>query len=381
MKRVVICGGGFGGVAAARRLRALLPDEDQIVLIDRGTHFAMGFRKTSEIVGRASVEDGSRALADLKRFGIEVVQAEISGIDPATRTVTADGQTYVGDALIVALGAQTVPDAVPGLTEHGIDWYSFDQVARARDAVAALDGGKVAIGIFGVPYKCPPAPFELALLLRESALERKARLQIEVFSPLPSSLPVLGPLGCEAIEGRMLGVGIAFKRATKATSVEAGVVRVEGGEDVSFDLLLAIPPHRVPQVVADAGLTGPSGWVKVDPATLETGIDGVYAVGDIAAMMMANGQPMPKSGAFAEGEGVVVAERIAARFAGREPDARFFGDGACFLETGMGEAMLVRGRFLAEPAPEVELTPPSKAFLEEKATYEASRLDEWFGPR
>lgn len=381
MKRVVICGGGFGGIAAARRLRALLPDEDQVVLIDKGTHFAMGFRKTSDIIGRASVEDGSRALADLKNFGIDVIQAEITAIDPATKTVSAGGQVYTGDALVVAMGAQTVPDAIPGLVEHGIDWYSFDNVGRARDAVAAMDSGKVAIGIFGVPYKCPPAPFELALLLREAAMERGARLDIEVFSPLPSSLPVLGPLGCEAIEGRMLGVGIDFKRGTKATSVEAGVVHVDGGDDIAFDLLLAIPPHRAPAPVVDAGLTGPTGWVKVDPATLETGVDGVYAVGDLAAMVMANGQPMPKSGAFAEGEGTVVAERIAARFAGREPDARFYGDGACFLETGMGEAMLVRGRFLAEPAPEVELTPPSKAFLEEKHTYEAARLDEWFGPR
>lgn len=381
MARVVICGGGFGGIAAARRLRALLGADDEIVLIDQGTHFAMGFRKTAEIIGRGTVAEGSRALADLKRFGIDVRQAEISAIDPAARTVVAGGETLHADAIVVAMGAVTVPDAVAGLAEHGIDWYAFDQVARARDAVATFGDGRIVIGIFGAPYKCPPAPFELALLLREAAMERKARPTIEVFSPLPSSLPVLGPAGCETIEGRLAGVGIGFRRATVATSVEAGVVHVDGGDDIAFDLLLAIPPHRVPPPVAAAGLTGPSGWVAVDPATLETAFDGVYAVGDVAALPMATGAPMPKSGAFAEGEGIVVAERIAARLAGREPEARFFGDGACFLETGMGEAMLVRGRFLAEPAPEVELTPPSKANLEEKARYEAARLDEWFGPR
>jgi sulfide:quinone oxidoreductase len=72
---------------------------------------------------------------------------------------------------------------------------------------------------------------------------------------------------------------------------------------------------------------------------------------------MANDKPLPKAGVFAEEMGTVVAERIAAAFAG---------EGGSFLEVGNGEAMMVRGQFLAEPAPEVILTEPSRAYLEQK---------------
>ena len=118
----------------------------------------------------------------------------------------------------------------------------------------------------------------------------------------------------------------------------------------------------------------------MNPRTLETSFDGVYAVGDVTAIPMANKQPIPKAGVFAEGEGEVVAERIAARLAGRDPAETFAGEGFCFLEIGNGMAQFVRGNFLADPEPQVELTPPSAESLAEKDRFEEQRLDAWFGP-
>jgi sulfide:quinone oxidoreductase len=193
------------------------------------------------------------------------------------------------------------------------------------------------------------------------------------------SLPVIGKAGCEAIEGRLAGRMIDFKPNAKADHVEkARVVLKENAGDVPFDLLLAVPPHRVPKIVVDAGLAEAGGWVKVNARTLETSFPDVYSVGDVTGIPMANGQPVPKAGVFAEGEGEIVAERIAARLAGKEPSSTYAGEGFCFLEVGDGEAMYVRGNFLAEPAPEVELTPPSQESLEEKAQFERARLDAWF---
>jgi sulfide:quinone oxidoreductase len=78
--------------------------------------------------------------------------------------------------------------------------------------------------------------------------------------------------------------------------------------------------------------------------------------------------------------GRVVAERIAARLAGWEPKVLFDGQGACWLEVGGGEAMVIRGWFLAVPAPDIELAGASPGHLEEKARYERERLEAWFGP-
>ena len=379
--RVLILGGGFGGVAAAVRLRSLLDDADQIVLVDRRTHFMMGFRKTMAVVGREPMAAGMRPLAALETKGITVRRAGIEAIDPAGCAAVVDGERIEADAMLVALGADVAPGAVPGLAEHGHNVYSTDGVPEAAAALAAIERGSVVVGIFGAPYKCSPAPYELALLAREAAEARGAKLSWSVFTPQPMSIPQIGKAGCEALEGRLAGLFIEFRPNAKAERVEADRVVLAGdGGEIGFDLLLAVPPHRVPAVVVEAGLAENGGWVKVNPRTLETAFDGVYAAGDVTGFPTATGQPFPKAGVFAESEGVTVAERIAARLSGRDPDATFDGSGFCFLEVGNGEAMLVRGNFLAEPAPDVELTTPSKAFLDEKARFERERLDAWFGP-
>ncbi|HVL90124.1 MAG TPA: FAD/NAD(P)-binding oxidoreductase [Actinomycetota bacterium] len=375
-KRVLVLGGGFGGVAAAVRLRQIAPG-DEVVLADRGTHFKMGFRKTMEITGHGTMAEGSRPLEALERHGIRFVRGEIASIDPAARAAVVDGRTVEADALLVALGAQGKPDAVPGFLDHGLDIYGSG-VAEAAETMATIESGRVVIGILGNPYPCSPAPFELALLLDEATRARGANVTLSVFSPMPSSLPVVGPSGCEAIEGRLAGRFIDFLPNTKAERVEAGRVIAEGGATIPFDVLLGIPGHVVPPVLADAGLTGPGGWVKAGPATLETGFEGVWAAGDCVGMQLADGKPMPKAGVIAEGEALAAAERIAAFLRGDPSEARWNGEGGCYLETGDGEAMQVQGSFLADP-PDVKLLPPSRDNLEAKQRYERERLAAWFG--
>ncbi|HEX9695802.1 MAG TPA: FAD/NAD(P)-binding oxidoreductase [Actinomycetota bacterium] len=375
-KRVLVLGGGFGGIAAAVHLRSLAP-EAEVVLADRGTHFKMGFRKSMEIAGHGTIAEGSRPLAALERHGIRVVRGEIAMIDPTMRGAVVGGEMIDADAMLVALGAHGDPGAVPGFAEHGLDVYGSG-VARAAETMATIAGGRIVIGILGSPYPCSPAPFELALLLEEATRTRGAKVSLTVFTPLPSSLPVVGPSGCEAIEGRMAGRFIDFFANTKAERIEAGSVIVAGGAAIPFDVLLGVPGHVPPLVLAEAGLTGPGGWVTVNPGTLQTAADGVWAVGDCVGMQLADGKPMPKAGVIAENAGLVAAERIAAFLRGEESDARWNGEGGCYLETGDGEAMMVRGRFLADP-PDVTLTPPSRENLDAKHRYERERLAAWFG--
>ncbi len=377
MNRVLILGGGFGGVAAANRLRDLLPTGDEIVLVDRRAHFMVGFRKTWALVGESSLEAGLKPLKDLEKKGIRVIQGTITGLDPEARTAFVDGVPLKGDALIVALGAELAPDQVPGFSAHALNVYDRAEIPRAAGALAAFTGGRVLIGIFSPLYKCPPAPFEVALKVREYFMARAVPADVGVFTPLPMSLPILGTAGCEVIESRLANNGIRFLANHTATAVEAGQVRFKTGV-VPYDLLLGIPPHRAPKVLEGSGLAGEGGWVRVDARTLETGFPGVYAVGDMVGIGMANGKPLPKAGVFAEAEGRVAAERIAAAFAGRPAETTFDGEGGCFLEVGGDQAVMVRGRFLAEPAPDVEITAESAELLEAKRAFESGRLQVWF---
>jgi sulfide:quinone oxidoreductase len=192
------------------------------------------------------------------------------------------------------------------------------------------------------------------------------------------SLPILGQVGCDLIEGRLEDQGIRFLPTHKATAVETGQV-VFADEKRPFDLLLGVPPHRPPAAVRESGLVDQSGWVTVDARTMETAFPGVYAIGDVVRIAMANGKPLPKAGVFAQSMGATVADRIAATFAGNSASATFNGEGGCYLEVGGGSAMMVRGQFLAQPEPEVILSEASPELLNEKRAFETERLQTWFG--
>ena len=115
----------------------------------------------------------------------------------------------------------------------------------------------------------------------------------------------------------------------------------------------------------------------MNPRTLETAAPDVYAIGDATAIMLANGLPLPKAGLLAEQEGVVVADRVAARLRGDTPTATFEGEAFCFIEVGNDQAMRVGGRFLDDP-PDVEVSAPSADLRRLKDAFERERLERWF---
>ena len=376
MARVVVAGGGFGGVSTAVALRERLGTDDEVVLVDRRETYMMGFRKTWVATGHGSVADGARPLDGIS--GVRFVHGTIDRVLPQERALVVDGTRLEANALVLALGADRAPQGVPGLAEHGIDAWDPGQSDEVRAALDGFAGGRLVIGIFGTPYPCPPGPYELALLAKERLAERGVQAEVEVFGPTPITLPIAGPSECTKLDTVLAAAGIGYLPGHKATEVTPGSVRFENGSERPFDLLLAVPPHRVPSVLVDAGLAEAGGWVRTDPRTLETGTDGVFAIGDATVIMLANGLPLPKAGLLAELEGQVVAERVAARLAGAEPTTTFEGEAFCFIETGGGEAMRVGGRFLDDP-PAVEISAPSAELQRGKVAFERERLERWFG--
>ncbi len=378
MSHVLVLGGGFGGVAAARTLREQLPDDHKITLIDKRDYYMIGFRKTWGLLGEAPLAQGQRKLADLQKFGIDVLHGTIEHIDPAERSVVVDGQLLQGDAMIVALGAELAVDEVPGFEECALNAYDPAQVEKHAQVIEKFIGGRIVVGVFGLPYKCPPAPYELAILLEEKLHKRGIPVEITVFTPMPNALPILDGEDCATLDGFMLMRGIRFLPGLSAEKVEPGRVLFSNGSTLDYDLLLGIPGHRAPKVVRDSGLTGSVPWIPVNGQTLETAFQNVYAIGDVTAVKMGNGQPLPKAGVFAEGEGLTVADRLAAILTGRPPTAVYEGHGGCFLEVGDGKAVMVEGHFLAPDGPLVRLTPASEAYMDDKWAFETSRLSGWF---
>jgi sulfide:quinone oxidoreductase len=377
-KRIVILGAGFGGLTAANILRKNLTQDHRIVVIDRKKSFMMGLVKLWILAGSRKLEESQTPLAGLDAKGIEYMNDEVTGIDLASKRVQARGHGWINyDYLIVALGSELAPERIEGFVGRGFNLYDSAQVPKLRERLLALKRGRIVISVMGMPYKCPPAPYEAAMLMDELLKKNGTRsaVEIDMFAPSPIALPVAGPkVSSEVVE--MIGrVGIRFHPNCKPKVVRDGEIEFEDGRRERFDVLVGIPPHRSPDVVKAAGLAAGE-WIPVDRHTLRTQFPNVFAIGDVTEIK-AGQLAMPKAGIFAEGMAKVVAQEIIDEVGGKKPSTAFDGHGFCFIEMGGGTAGYVEADFYNAAGPLLKLEPPSSQNYEKKHEFERSRLREW----
>jgi sulfide:quinone oxidoreductase len=381
MARFLILGGGFGGLAAAHELRGLAGPDDVVTVVARDTHFFMGFAKLWDLAGIRPIEDGTRPLELLGDHGIEFVRADITAIDPARRVVTTSAGELEADALLVALGAGDGPGQIHELHGDAHNLYDPRALPAIRASLAAFHGGRILLGVMGQPFKCPPAPFEAAMLIDEVLRERGDRdaAEIVIATPAPSALPVAGPEADQTVQAALDERGLELRPQHLVTAVDSAArsVTFDNGATLDYTLFLGVPGTVPPPVVRDSPLAGEGGWIRPDPRTLATGFERVYAVGDCTTVPTAVAA-LPKAGVFAAGEAIVAARNMAADVNGGER-ARFDGRGFCYLEFPGREVAMVEGDFLAEPKPQVAMSPPSAEGFRHKQEFEAQRLAAWLG--
>lgn len=360
-KTVVILGGGIGGLTAANALRRRLGTAHRIVLVDKRQEHLFAPSLLWLMVGARRREDLTKDLRTMVDHGVEVVQAEAHEIDLARGRVVADGQDLGYDALIIALGADLAPEALPGYAAVAHNFYDLDGAAALWEALQRFEGGRVVVAVSALPFKCPAAPYEAALLIDDVLRRRglRARTEVAVYTPEPQPMPVAGPVMGKAVTALLEQRGIAFfpNRPLQAIDPEQRALVFRDGSRAPFDLLAATPPHQPPRLTKDSPLANEAGWLPVDKATLRTRFEHVYALGDVAAITLANGKPLPKAGVFAHGQALAVAQTLTAELQGGRP-TDFDGRGYCWLEVGRGRAAFTSGDFYAEPDPELRLRRP-----------------------
>lgn len=384
-KTVVVLGAGVGGLTAARRLRELLPDEARVVLIDRSFRGVLGLSLLWVLRGWRRPNEVTFAPTQAAFPGVELIEAEVQGIDVGRRAVSTNAGDVAYDALVIALGAATAPSRLPGLMDAMADgaigeFYSLDGAARLRERLVAVDSGRVGVLIAGTPFKCPAAPFEGAFLIDDLLRERgvRDRIQIDVYTPDPLPMPVAGPVVGNALVNMLASAEIGFYPSVSVERLERDghEVRFADGTRSEADLLVVVSPHLPPTPVAVAGLD-PAGWVPVDPATLRAEPDGVWAIGDVAAITLPNGKPLPKAGVFAAGEAEVAAAGVARHLGYDAPAVEFTGHGHCYVEVGGHRAARGAGNFYHPDGPQITLTEPSAEQHAAKEREEADWLSTW----
>jgi len=372
---VLILGAGFGGLELATTLSESLGDDIDVVLVDDGDAFVFGYSKLDVMFGRTTLDAVRLPYRDLAKPGVRFLQETITAIDPEQRSVTTNAGSHEGDVLVVALGADYDFDATPGLIEAGNEFYSVAGAERLAGLLPPFSRGRAVVGVCGAPFKCPPAPSEAALLLHDHLLSRGVRDDCEISFVIPFGTPVPpSPETSRALVEAFAERGIEFIPQRRVASLDGarGVVVLDDGTELPYDLFLGVPRHRAPDVVIASGMTE-DGYIPVSSRTLETRYPSVYAVGDVATV------GVPKAGVFAEGAARVVARSLIARRRGGDEASLYDGRGSCYIEFGGGGVGRVDVDFLGGPKPTGTFQAPSDALVAEKEHFGASRRARWFG--
>lgn len=229
--------------------------------------------------------------------------------------------------------------------------------------------------MLGSFFKCPGAPNETALLLSTYLSERGLRdsSSIHLVSPLSAPIPI-SPKTSQAIVSILERHDIVYSPSTQVKSLDPvrHVARLSDGRELAYDLFLGIPVHLAPQVVLESDLAE-DGWIPVNPATLATRFDGVYAIGDVTSA------PVPRAGGIAEGEAAIVAEVLIAKIKGAAPPPPYDGASGCYVELGDGQAGRIDVNFLTYDVPVASFDGPTAGMLQEKKEWGMARATRWFG--
>jgi sulfide:quinone oxidoreductase len=369
--RVLILGAGFGGLELATMLSES-GEDFEVTLIDRSDAFVFGYSKLDVLFGRTTRDAVRLPYADFAKQRARFSRETVLEIDPESRTVRTDAGRHKADVLVVALGADYDVAATPGLADVD-EFYSVAGAERLAAKLRSFAGGRVVIGVCDAPYKCPPAPSEASLLMHDHLSERRLRGESEItfVSPLPTPVPP-SPETSRALLAAFAEREIEFVGGRRISSIESGgVVVLDDGRELPFDLFLGVPKHRAPEVVIESGMTE-DGYVPVSSQTLQTRYPNVFAVGDVTTA------GVPKAGVFAEGAARVVGKILIATARGGEHPPPYDGRGSCYIEFGHGDVARVDIDFLSGPEKIGTFRAPSAALVAEKKGFGASRRARWF---
>jgi sulfide:quinone oxidoreductase len=319
-KSVLILGGGFGGVEAAIFLRKQGLD---VTLVSNRPYLFMYPTSIWVATGETAFEDVCVDLAGLARVhGFRFLEGTVEAIDGAHRRVTVDGATHSADYVIVAIGgAKMRPKGVERTYTPCGDPSGSVALQKALSALIEHGSGRIAIGFGGNP--------NVDTLLRRRGL--RAAFTLTFFAPMAVPGQRMGTRAVQIVEKLFARQGIASRYGKKIVEFDERGVVLEGGGRIDADLTVFIPAGDGHPVVRASDLPrNEAGFVRIDGCCEVVGRDGVYAVGDAAALE--GPEWRAKQGHIAE----VMARTAASNIAHKEAAPRSAPGGRPLDEEGLG---------------------------------------------
>ena len=323
MAKVLILGGGFGGVVAAEHLADELGDEHQITLVSRSRQFVFYPALVRLAFEKAPPADVS---FDLRRTmlnrRINFIEAEVAYIDPVEKNITiAHGQVegkLPYDYLVFALGRRLATERITGFYEHAHHLLNVDKAISFGKAVKKFHEGRAVFGqCFGARLPVPVYESAFALARRLEETRERERVRITVVSPTTLESEIGDVAGATALKKALDTHQVEFLPNISIASLTQNSAITESGEVIDFNLLMLVPPFRGSSAASYVGITNEEGYINVDPSMRVSGHERIYAVGDCVNFEGS------KMGHMAVRQAEIAAANLAAEIAGREPVSRY----------------------------------------------------------
>lgn len=360
---ILILGAGSGGIITAKELSKNLkhrvtPNNVKIILFEKEEKNVFEPSLLWLMVGKRKAKQVYRDTLKLADANIEVVLGKIENVNPENKTVTVNNKEYKGDYIVVSLGVEQAQ--IQNLNNLGHDFYTVEGATTFSEKLKNFKGGKIAVLVPSLPFKCPAAPYEAAMLvssfIRKKGLSNKT--EISLYSPELGPMGVAGKELSGAVREMVEMKGIKYFPEHQFIAATNNTLSFENGKTYEYNLLTFTPKHICPTVISKSLLKGKSGWIEVNKNTLETSFPNVYAIGDNTFIPLEMGKPLPKAGVFAHYQAETVAHNIAQKVIGGNDFKTFNGEGQCFLEMGNGKAGYAGGNFYGSPLPIVKMKKP-----------------------
>jgi len=206
-------------------------------------------------------------------------------------------------------------------------------------------------------------------------------VSIDIYSPAEMPLPIAGEKVNSELYHLLKKNLINFHPSHKLCKVSEKTIEFDcesDKENIIYDLIISIPPHKVPSVVKHSNLLNDNDkWISVDIHTLQTKYENVYAIGDVTDIKVNDGVSVPKAGIFAENQAKIVCEQIINDVTDNFGISKYEGKGFCFMEIGNKKAGYIDTNFYSLGGPIVTIKPPSTENYLKKIEFEKSRINDW----
>jgi NADH:ubiquinone reductase (H+-translocating) len=335
--RVLILGGGFAGFTAAKTLCKLTAGRDDVgvMLVSRENFFTFWPMLAGAISSDIDTKNVAQPLRRaLIRHGASFRRAEVKAIDLEDRRVSADGQEFAYDHLIIALGGEPAYFGIPGVEEYAISMTGIGTAEKIRNRVieryeettlaGEVSDAKLTFVVIGGGATGVETASELHELVHDILAPDYPnidphRVRIVLVDRNEQVLKELDPALRRTARKKLAQLEVEVISKVKAKEITADKVILDDGREIATENAIWTAGARASETLDNFDLPRDERrGLKVDAFMRVEGHDNIWAVGDCAENVEEDGTVVPPNAQAATQEGRAVARNVLAAIDGRE---------------------------------------------------------------